>query len=263
MAVVGKPAQGRLARWATYLRSFVFDVRHIPGAQNLFCDLLSRNGCTTAILLYSRLHSQRSRLVHTSVTTSATPKGQYAIIMPAGIPPRKAKARRTRDLDITDNPLLPMAAALKITSRDIATEQAAAAIQSPTFIDVGGTHLYTNARGHVIVPAPVANHGGILDKLIVIAHQGDHHHRSSAETADVFMQTFCIHGHAPAATKAYITQRCRGCLGCIKLRTGGTIPRPLWFMVRDQAMGICACRLCRTAKGIQWHELAARGGRRS
>ena len=230
---VGKPAQGRLARWATFLRSFVFDVQHIPGAENMFCDLLSRNGCSTATLLHARLHDQLGQLQHTAQQDSTTSAGkQYAIVMPAGVPPAKV-ANRSRDLNVHRNPLLPsLKNTLELSAANIAEAQTQAALQSPTFIDVDGNYLLVDSSNKVIIPAPVAQHGGLLDQLLVVAHQGDQHHRSSEETADVFMRTFAIHGHSEAATKRYITRRCRSCLGCIKLRTGGTVPRPLWFMVR-------------------------------
>ena len=233
-AVVGKPAQGRLARWATFLRSFIFEVRHIPGADNLFCDLLSRNGCTTAILLHARLHDHTARLRHDEACAPAAAVGkQYAIIMPAGArPAATSNSRRSRDIDVQQNPLLPKQNMLSATADKIAEAQSNALIRAPTFIEVNGTALFTNAKGKVIVPAPPARHGGILDQLIVIAHQGDLHHRSSDETTDVFMTTFSIQGHSPASTKKYVARRCRSCLACIKLRTGGTVPRPLWYMVR-------------------------------
>ena len=210
-----------------------FEVRHIPGADNMFCDLLSRNGCTTAVLLHARLHDQIARMRHDHIDHARPAGSQYAIIMPSGIPPTGVDSRRARDIDVHRNPLLPsMQSTIQVTATNIAAAQVEAGIQAPSFIDVGSDSLLVNANGKVIIPAPSARHGGILDKLIVIAHQGDLHHRSSTETVDVFMRTLAIQGHSPAATKQYITRRCRSCLACIKLRTGGTVPRPLWFMVR-------------------------------
>ena len=43
-------ARDRLRRWAEYLRSYTFDTVHIPGADNNFADLLSRNGCAEAVV---------------------------------------------------------------------------------------------------------------------------------------------------------------------------------------------------------------------
>ena len=199
----------------------------------MFCDLLSRNGCSTAVLLHARMHDQMARLRHDARDHAGAAGRQYAIIMPSGIPPTGVDSRRARDIDVHRNPLLPtMRSTLQVTAAQIASAQADAGIQSPSFIDVGSDSLLVNANGKVIIPAPSTRHGGILDQLIVIAHQGDLHHRSSTETVEVFTCTLAIQGHSAAATKQYITRRCRSCLACIKLRTGGTVPRPLWFMVR-------------------------------
>lgn len=153
---VGKPAQGRLARWATLLRSFVFEVRHIPGAENMFCDLLSRNGCTTAILLHARLHDHTANLRHNAIVSPPPAAGkQYAIIMPAGVPPKNpTRARRSRDVDVHTNPLLPKQDMLQVTAPRIADAQVDANIRATTFVEVGGTTLFTNASGKVIIPAP-------------------------------------------------------------------------------------------------------------
>ena len=56
VASVGKPDRARLARWATYLRSFNFQTHHIPGSENHFCDLLSRNGCAQAADIIKHRH---------------------------------------------------------------------------------------------------------------------------------------------------------------------------------------------------------------
>jgi len=48
VCTVSVAARDRLRRWAEYLRSFTFQTVHVPGSENHLCDLLSRNGCTTA-----------------------------------------------------------------------------------------------------------------------------------------------------------------------------------------------------------------------
>ena len=48
-SAISVAARDRLRRWAEYLRSYTFDTVHIPGADNHFCDLLSRNGCSKAV----------------------------------------------------------------------------------------------------------------------------------------------------------------------------------------------------------------------
>ena len=228
---VGKPAQGRLARWAAFLRSYVFQTRHIPGACNMFCDLMSRNGCASALTLYRKLHSE---LVHTEAGAAGRVGKQFAIIMPTGLPAAPpGGVKRSRDLNVFDNRLLPaVGSGTWPTPEAIAACQQTVRLRSPHWLDVKGHFLLTNASGRVMIPAPQEGAGGMLDVLIVVAHQGDHYHRSSGDTAKQFMHKFAIHGFSDAATKNYITRRCRGCLSCIKLRTGDSIPRPLWFLVR-------------------------------
>ena len=49
LGVVAVAARDRLRRWAAYLRTHNFVTIHIPGSQNCFCDLLSRQGCVQAV----------------------------------------------------------------------------------------------------------------------------------------------------------------------------------------------------------------------
>ena len=254
---VGKPAQGRLARWATFLRSFVFQVRHIPGAENMFCDLLSRNGCTTAVALHRQLHTGLAHSPEPPPASSIAAK-QYAIIMPTGLPRAPAGgAKRSRDLNVADNRLLPAVGAdTWPTPKAIADAQTAACLRSPTHIDVDGHYLLTDASNRVLLPAPQVGAGGLLDVIIVVAHQGDRYHRSSEDTVRQFKARFAIQGFSESAVAKHVTHRCRGCLSCIKLRTGGTIPRPLWFLVRATTpfeyvhMDFLAMPLA--ANGMQW-----------
>ena len=93
--------------------------------------------------------------------------------------------------------------------------------------------------------------------IIVVAHQGDRYHRSSEDTVRQFKARFTIQGFSEGAVTKHVTHRCCGCLSCIKLRTGGTIPRPLlWFLVRATTpfeyihMDFLAMSLA--ANGMQW-----------
>ena len=228
-AAVAKPAQGRLARWAAFLRCYVFVARHIPGACNLFCDLLSRNGCVTALALHRKLHEMDEH----HANERPRPAMQYAIIMPTSTPMPKAKPYRSRDVDVADEPLLPaLSATTWHTPKTIKDAQTTARLVSPTCMDVDGVQLLTNPQGRILLPAPACPGSDILDTVIVAAHQGDMFHRSSSATATTFLRHYAIHGFTENATKKHIAARCRSCLACIKLRTGGTIPRPMWYLVR-------------------------------
>ena len=162
------------------------------------------------------------------------PAGQYAIIMPTKVPMPRAKKGKSRDLDMTDNRLLPaLSQAEWPTPAVLADAQREATLRSPTFVDVGGEQLSTDARGRILLPTPTGHRGCIVDIIIIVAaHQGDWFHRSSDATAATFLRQFTIFGHTDTVSKVHIITRCRGCLSCIKLRTGGSVPRPLWYLVR-------------------------------
>ena len=96
-AYIPKPSRGRLARWALFLRTFTFDAHHIPGKVNFFCDLLSRNGCSTAAWQWAQQHG-----IDTSKLDVLG--RQFAIIAPR--PPPEAK-ESARDLELENVGLLP------------------------------------------------------------------------------------------------------------------------------------------------------------
>ena len=143
----------------------------------MFCDLLSRNGCVTAVTLYDRLHATDT--THPKAIT--TPQPQYTIIMPTGVAiTSNTKQPRSRDLDIADNPLLPTLSMDRWpTARHISAAQSDASLKSPTFKDVDGHQLLTDTRGRILLPAPSPDTGNIVDTVIVA---GDMFHRSSDAT---------------------------------------------------------------------------------
>ena len=162
--LVAKPAQGRLARWDTFLRQYTFHTRHIPGAENMFCDLQSRNGCSTTVRLHAQLHL--SDMAHDQ---NPPPPGQQSIIMPTNVPMPKKQRGRSRDLDVADNPLLPQQG--WSTATRIAAAQTAARLQSPIFIDAVGEQLLTDARGRILLPPPAGDGASIIDTVIVATNR--------------------------------------------------------------------------------------------
>ena len=88
-------------------------------------------------------------------------------------------------------------------------------------------------ENRVILPQPGQNKA-LFDEVLAVAHQGDHFHRSSADTAKTLLTAFSVEGWSDdAKARTHIIARCRCCLAYIKLRCGGTVPRPLWYMVRS------------------------------
>ena len=95
----------RLDRWAAYLRSFTFDTIHIPGDINHFCDLLSRQGCTTA----AKTWANKPRTRH---PTKTRPKShikvaqpQFAVIKPLGM--NDTATMSNKDMDLHGADLMP------------------------------------------------------------------------------------------------------------------------------------------------------------
>ena len=119
--VVSVAARDRLCRWAEYLRSFSFNTVHIPGDDNHFCDLLSRNGCNTLVSSWRGVKHgdvRNGRSQHDTTTegtgdmhpvssraVSERAHPQLAIITPAAMP--KAQMHSTKDLDISGPDLMP------------------------------------------------------------------------------------------------------------------------------------------------------------
>ena len=88
---VPKPARGRLARWATFLRTHNFTKHHIPGADNMFCDLFSRNGCQQAVDWVDEMHER----IQSRHAGPVAPK-QFAILTPDAIPEEAKVGERFR-----------------------------------------------------------------------------------------------------------------------------------------------------------------------
>ena len=61
VSAISVAARDRLRRWAEYLRSYTFDTVHIPGADNNFADLLSRNGCAEAVSTWQEEKERQQR----------------------------------------------------------------------------------------------------------------------------------------------------------------------------------------------------------
>ena len=103
-------------------------------------------------------------------------------------------------------------------------------MQSAAIIVIDGKRLDVDERQRIIISQ--IDDDKLLDQIIAVAHQGDVHHRSSEATATIFMNYFTVQGMTVRATRCHIVSRCRACLSCIKLRAGGSVPRPLWYLVR-------------------------------
>ena len=113
----------------------------------------------------------------------------------------------------------------------MADAQMRAGIDAAQHRDVCGCSLAVDKKSRVILPNPQMD-PNLFDEVVAVAHQGDHFHRSSTDTAKTLLTSFAIDGWSDTKVRAHVIARCRSCLACIKLRCGGTVPRPLWYMVR-------------------------------
>ena len=219
VSVVSVAARDRLRRWAEYLRSYTFDTTHIPGACNHFCDLLSRNGCKEPVEQW-----KQSKASQAGTTDIAHP--QMAIIEPTNMP--KGDSRGHRDLDIRGDDLMPTVSVDEWpTPERLRQAQQEGRVQSDKMDESNAVPLHVNATNKIILPV---DHDTTME-IIAICHQGDHAHRSAANTLKEFRNTFTLKGLNRTEEERYIKACCRKCLSCLKTRAGKVIPRPLWYMV--------------------------------
>ena len=230
-STVGKASRDRLHRWATFLRSHVYEVHHIPGAQNHMCDLLSRNGCNTMTksLAYERkAKAERMCPGDKQTAKDVATRPQHAIIRPQVLDgPFEA---RNGDMDMTHKSLLPSPEDMQWPdAQRIALAQQSIMAPGNNTRMIKGVTMKTTSSDKLLLPRPPAD---IIDEIIAIAHQGDQYHRSSVDTVILTLRRFAFEGLTYEASRLYIVSRCQACLSCIKMRTGDTIPRPMWYMIR-------------------------------
>ena len=211
-------ARDRLKRWAEYLRSYTFETIHIPGAENHFCDLLSRNGCATAVSTWASVK-------HGAGDSRGEAHPQMAIITPAAMPGRVRAG--TKDLDISGDDLMVTIPTEQWPTPDrIAAAQQEAGVYTDYIDSTASTPMFTNEKGRIVLPLT----GAVTEQVIAVCHQGDHIHRSADETVREFRKCFCLHMQSRKHEEEFLRNRCRKCLSCIKTRTGKTVPRPMWYM---------------------------------
>ena len=71
----------------------------------------------------------------------------------------------------------------------------------------------------------------VTTQVIALCHQGDLYHRSAKQTVKEFQRHFRLYMLTRTAEEQHIKTKCSKCLGCIKTRSGQSVPRPLWYMV--------------------------------
>ena len=223
VSAISVAARDRLRRWAEYLRSYTFDTVHIPGAENHFCDLLSRNGCSRAVSTWKEEKARQERLEQ-AVARKVLP--QMAIIKPDVL--MKSKNASKKDLDVTGPDLMPTVSTehWPVTKR-LHEAQIDHGVKTDHVKKSSSYPLYVNERGKIVLPK---EHPVTLE-VIAVCHQGDLVHRSAMDTLKEFREHYVLLGMGRKAEEEFIKALCRKCLSCIKTKTGNTIPRPMWYMV--------------------------------
>ena len=189
---------------------------HIPGADNHFCDLLSRNGCAQTAAEWQptsiKVHDIKPQMA------VITPQEQDTV---AGVGPH--------DLDIRGDDIMPAVTKDEWPNATaIHNAQEQHNITSDHVNAEGDAPLHTDVTGKIILSAA----SNITATIIAICHQGDLTHRSMDDNTIIeFEKTYVLHNMTRTQQTNYIKDKCRRCLSCIKTRTGRTIPRPLWYMV--------------------------------
>ena len=178
--MVSVAARDRLHRWAEYLRSFTFTTVHIPGAENHFCDLLSRDGCTEAVHVWERQKEPPDK------GESYPP--QMAIIQPHTI--HGSTHTCSKDLDIKASELMVNVLGRRLpTPLRIQHAQEQANIETDKRDATLPYPLYVNVAGKVAIPRD----SDVTNEIIAVCHQGDHIHRSATDTLREFRRHFYMY----------------------------------------------------------------------
>lgn len=84
----------------------------------------------------------------------------------------------------------------------MAETQMRVGIVAPQHRDVAGCSLAVDKKGRVVLPKPEDN-GRLFDEVISLAHQGDHFHRSSEDTARTLLTSFSVDGWSDTKTPSH------------------------------------------------------------
>ena len=184
-STISVAARDRLRRWAEYLRSYSFDTVHIPGEDNNFCDLLSRNGCSKAVNTWTEEKRRQQRLEE--AVARAAP--QMVIVKPHEIP--ISKKGSIKDMDIAGPDLMPMVTPehWPMTKR-LHEAQKVHSVKTDHVSKASSYPLYVNDKGKIVLP----KEHEVTMEVIAICHQGDLVHRSAMNTLKLFRKHYTMQG---------------------------------------------------------------------
>ena len=207
---ISKPSADRLERWALLLRNYDYSIQHIPGEENHWGDLLSRWG---------------------------NPGGQKLVAAREGLRAVTLRVGRDRIYD---------------TARHIAGRTRASAGQQqkhdveawPTLEEVrraqeeekGEENDQDLVLAHGMLRKGeaiwVPQVGNLRKRILVVAHAGAGGHRGIKATQQLLESQFWWPGQ-----EKEVEEFIRGCLLCVKTRTGKMTPRPLGEQLRGKEPG--------------------------
>lgn len=253
-----RAAADRVERWSIVLRGFCYDIRHIPGSDNILADLLTRWGASSdpahasarAARMLTRLRARQE-----VAAPVAPPAPEHTVSARDVVPdvPVAPTELLTADRDGTVAPVAPAAAPTASTLPHITAPWSAFAHDvllefdvddAPTLeelrraqrtlsnanITAHNLHLaddeslaglFVDDAGRVFVPDMFH----LRLRLCIVAHQGLGGHRGSETTLHWLTARFTW----PGIDKDVKTM-CFACLHCLKTKGGKTIPRP-WMHI--------------------------------
>jgi hypothetical protein len=228
VASVAKPQADRLERWAMFLRSFTYEIFHLPGEDNCWADMLSRWGAAK---------QERSSPLATARRSSVTPSAAGEIAKPVRLrvradrilneDPHTMERKQTDEVEIDHQELWPDWEAIREAQCNIDNDTDTG-MKFTLGRDSDG--IWCNESGQVFIPSSALR---LQQRLLVIAHAGAAGHRGQTVTLQVLRAKFIWPN-----MEQQVRQFVRGCLLCCKTRAGTVVPPPLGKALRGDRPGV-------------------------
>lgn len=217
-----KQAAERLERWMVFLRGFRYDLKHIPGEDNVCADMISRWAAPGIEFQGDEMMEELKAFMLTRAQKKKAGSVAIGATVPRKKPPLKTRTDefnpgRVASFNIDDGPTegeIQIAQKLAVEDDDRVVNDE---VTSLGLKQTESDGLWRTATGQVWVP----NKHCLRVRLCIVAHQSLGGHRGSEVTLKRVAEKFVWKG-----MRGDVTGFCRACLQCLSIRGGGTIPRP-------------------------------------
>lgn len=227
-ASIGKASQDRLNRECVMLMMENFMIYRVPGVDNLYNDYHTRTGApnhgTSFITLSDHANALEKKLSNFKIAANGKAVAKQFLLL-APVDPVVPHKFHHLDCDVDINKLMPNVGefvwpSLKIISK---AQGKMSWDEGMNFKLIDGVKIAVDDDDKIILPD---GNQDLLNQVIAVAHRGQLQHLPMDQTVKVIQDHFYF-DHMDE----YIRDVCRTCIGCMKVRGGRYVPRPMGHQI--------------------------------